>query len=102
MKKPLIAVTLGDPAGIGPEIVVKTVADPATFKMANCIVIGDAGATEQAIKATGADLKINCVEDPADGDYSEGVLNLIDLNNISMAEFDYGKVSAMCGRAAYE
>ena len=49
-----------------------------------------------------ADLKINCVEDPADGDYSEGVLNLIDLSNINMAEFEYGEVSVMCGRAAYE
>ena len=69
MKKPLIAVTLGDPAGIGPEIVVKTVADPETFEKANCIVIGDAGAAGEAIKACGADLRINCVEDPADGDY---------------------------------
>lgn len=101
MKKPLIAVTLGDPAGIGPEIVVKTVADPAVFEVADCIVIGDAGATEQAVKAVGADLRINCVADPADGDYSEGVLNLIDLGNIDMVEFEYGKVSAMCGRAAY-
>ena len=43
MKKPLVAVTLGDPAGIGPEIVVKTVADKDLFEEANCIVIGDAG-----------------------------------------------------------
>ena len=100
MKKPLIAVTLGDPAGIGPEIVVKTVADHGTFEKADCIVIGDAKVAEQTVKTVGAALKINCVEDPADGDYSEGVLNLIDLNNINMAEFEYGKVSAMCGRAA--
>ena len=102
MKKPLIAVTLGDPAGIGPEIVVKTVADHETFEKADCIVIGDAGVAEQAVKVVGADLKINCVEDPSDSDYSEGVLNMIDLNNIDIAEFEYGKVSAMCGRAAYE
>ena len=79
MKKPLVAVTLGDPAGIGPEIVVKTVADKDLFEEANCIVIGDAGIVKQAIGVTGVDLKVNCVEDPADGDYSEGVLNLIDL-----------------------
>ena len=102
MKKPLIAVTLGDPAGIGPEIVVKTVADQDVFEMADCIVIGDAEAAEQAVKAVGADLKVNCVADPADGDYSKGILNLIDMHNIDMAAFEYGKVSAMCGRAAYE
>ena len=102
MKKPLVAVTLGDPAGIGPEIVVKTVADKDLFEEANCIVIGDAGIVKQAIGVTGVDLKVNCVEDPADGDYSEGVLNLIDLANVDLDKFEYGKVSAMCGKAAFE
>ena len=102
MKKPLIAVTLGDPSGIGPEIVVKTVADKSVFEVANCIVVGDARSVERAINVTGADLRINCVEDPADGDYSEGVLNLIDLGNIDPERFEYGKISAMCGKAAYE
>ena len=60
------------------------------------------GTAGLAMKAVGADLKINIVEDPAEGDYSEGILNIIDMHNIDMAEFGYGKVSAMCGRAAYE
>ena len=102
MKKPLIAVTLGDPAGIGPEIVVKTIADKDLFAEANCIVLGDAKIVKQAIGVTGVDLKVNCVEEPADGDYSEGVLNMIDLDNIDMDKFEYGKVSAMCGKAAFE
>ena len=102
MKKPLVAVTLGDPAGIGPEIVVKTVADKDLFEEANCIVIGDAGIVKQAIGVTGVDLKVNCVEDPADGDYSEGVLNLIDLANVDLDKFEYGKDRAMCGKAAFE
>lgn len=102
MKKPLIAVTTGDPAGIGPEIVVRTVADKSAFESADCIVIGDSGSVERAIRVTGADLKVNRVEDPSDGDYSEGVLNLIDLNNIDRDKFEYGKISAMCGKAAYE
>lgn len=102
MIKPLVAVTLGDPAGIGPEIVVRTVADKDIFEHARCIVIGDAEAVEKAIAVTGADLKINCVNGPEEGDYSEGVLNLIDLGNVDMSSFEYGRVSAMCGRAAYE
>ena len=66
------------------------------------LVIGDLGATEQAIGVTAVDLKINCVEDPIDGDYSAGTLNLIDLDNIDIEKFEYGKVSAMCGKAAFE
>ena len=102
MKKPLVAVTIGDPAGIGPEIVVKTIADKDAFEDANCIVIGDSGVIRQTIEVTGADLRINCVDDPADGDYCEGILNLIDLGNIDPDSYEYGKVNAMCGRAAFE
>lgn len=102
MAKPLIAVTMGDPAGIGPEIVARTIDDKEIFNIARCIVIGDRRIMEKAIQIVGADLKIHVTDNPAEGDYSEGVLNLIDLDNINMDQFEYGKVSAMCGQAAYD
>lgn len=102
MEKPIIAVTMGDPAGIGPEIVAKSIADKATYDVARCIVIGDKKVMEKAIKIVGADLKVNVVESPADGDYSYGVLNMIDLDNIDMSRFEYGKINAMCGQAAFD
>lgn len=102
MEKPIIAVTMGDPAGIGPEIVAKSIADKATFDVARCIVIGDKKVMEKAIEIVGADLKVNVVESPADGDYSYGVLNMIDLDNIDMSMFEYGKINAMCGQAAFD
>ena len=102
MEKPIIAVTMGDPAGIGPEIVVKSIADKATFDIARCIVVGDKKVMAKAIEIVGADLKINTVDSPVDGDYSYGVLNMIDLDNIDMSRFEYGKVNAMCGQAAFD
>ena len=102
MEKPIIAVTMGDPAGIGPEIVAKSIADKATFDVARCIVIGDKKVMEKAVEIVGADLKVNVVESPADGDYSYGVLNMIDLDNIDMSRFEYGKINAMCGQAAFD
>ncbi len=102
MKKPLIAVPLGDPAGIGPEIVAKSIADRELFKIADCIVVGDKKVVENAVKITGEDLAVNVVEDPAEGEWREGVLNLIDLDNIDMEKFEFGKVSGMCGKAAFE
>lgn len=102
MEKPIIAVTMGDPAGIGPEIVAKSIADKATFDVARCIVIGDKKVMEKAIEIVGTDLKVNVVESPADGDYSYGVLNMIDLDNIDMSMFEYGKINAMCGQAAFD
>lgn len=101
MKKPLIAVPLGDPAGIGPEIVVRSIADKELFQITDCIVIGDRKVVENAIRITGEDVTLNIVADPAEGDYREGVLNLIDLDNIDMDRFEFGKVSAMCGKAAF-
>ena len=101
MKKPLIAVPLGDPAGIGPEIVVRSIADKELFQITDCIVIGDKKVVENAVRITGEDLTVNVVEDPAEGDYREGVLNLIDLDNIDMEKFEFGKISGMCGKAAF-
>ncbi len=102
MKKPLIAIPIGDCAGVGPEITVKALASDAVKESADCIVIGSRKVLEKAIALTGADLTISVVADPAEGDYREGFLNLIDMDNIDMASFQYGAVQAMCGKAAYD
>ena len=100
-KKPMIAVPIGDPAGVGPEIVAKSCALEKVNKAADVIVIGDRQVMEKAIGIVGADLHINVVEKPADGDYRPGILNLIDLDNIDQSQFSYGLVQAMCGKAAF-
>lgn len=100
--KPVIAVPIGDPAGVGPEIVAKSLALPKVNDAANVIVIGDKKVMEKAIGIVGADLTINVVEKAADGDYRPGIMNLIDLDNIDQSVFKYGVVQAMCGKAAFE
>lgn len=102
MAKPLVAVTLGDPAGIGPEIIARSIADQATFDTANCLVVGDRKIMEKAVAFTGVPLEIKVVRDPAEGEYRFGVLNLLDLDNIDMDYFAFGKISAMCGKAAFD
>lgn len=102
MEKPLIAVPIGDPAGVGPEIVAKALVLPKVFEAADCVVIGDKTIMKNAIKIVGADLTVNVISEPEDGDFREGMLNLIDLGNIDMSKFEFGKVNGMCGKAAYE
>ncbi len=102
MSKSLIAVPIGDPAGVGPEIVAKSVAAKEVFDAADCVVVGDKTIMENAIKISGVSLDIHVIEKPEDGDFSEGVLNLIDLGNIDMSKFEFGKVNGMCGMAAYQ
>jgi 4-hydroxythreonine-4-phosphate dehydrogenase len=103
MARPLIAVPMGDPAGIGPELVLKAAADPETLAEARCAVIGDRAVLERAMAYPGSPrLVLRTMTDPAQGDYSPGILNLLDLGNVDMAGFAIGQVSGMCGRAAYE
>lgn len=99
--KPLVAIPIGDPAGVGPEITVKSLARKDVFDAARCVVVGDKKVIENAVKITGTGLKVNVISEPEEGDYSEGVLNLIDLDNIDMDKFEFGKVQGMCGKAAY-
>jgi len=101
MIKPLIAVPIGDPAGIGPEIVVKSLANKKVYDAVNTIVVGDLKIIQAAINITGVNLKIHVVENPENGQYEPNVLNLIDLDNINMGDFEYGKVCGMCGKAAF-
>ncbi len=102
MDKPAIAIPIGDPAGIGPEIVVRAVADKQVQDTARCVVVGDRAVLENAYGITGITLKTNVITSPEQGDYTQGVLNLIEINNIDMDKLLIGEVSGMCGKAAYE
>lgn len=102
MTKPIIAVPIGDPAGIGPEIVAKAFADEKTQKTARCLAIGDTAVMEQAIRITGVPLRIQKVQNPEDGRYEQGILNLLPIDNIDMNRFTFGKVNGICGKAAFK
>ena len=102
MEKPLIGVPMGDPAGVGAEITVKSLLDKKVTDVARVIVVGDKGAMEQAIGVCGVKARIHTVEDPAAAVDEAGVINLIDLKNVDMAKLKMGEVQAMCGQAAFD
>lgn len=102
MNRPLIAVTSGDPAGIGPEIIIKALSQQSIHTDSRVAVIGDSRIFAKTIQESNSPLSINCITDPSQGIYSYGTLNLIDMPNVNMDTFMSGKVDAMCGRAAYE
>lgn len=102
MNKSLIVIPMGDPAGIGPEIVVKAMGSEEIINSADCIVVGDKQIIQKAINITKTKLEIHSISSVDDAKFKKGILNLIDLNNVDMKQFSYGEVSGMCGRAAYE
>lgn len=102
MNKEYIGVPLGDPAGIGPEIVVKSIVKEETNTYANVVVFGNKEILEKAIEVCEVEMTINVIENPEDGVYNNKTLNLVNIDNIDMDEFVPGEVSGMCGKAAFE
>lgn len=100
--KPLIAVPIGDAAGVGPEIAVKALNSDTVFETARCILVGDGKVVEKAVEKTNSNQKVNVVTEPSMGVFEKGIINLIDLKNIDINKFKFGEISGMCGRAAYE
>lgn len=102
MEKPVIGVPMGDPAGVGAEITVKALLDKKVTDVARVIVVGAKGMMEQAIRVCKAKARIHTVGAPASAVDDEGVINLMDLNNVDMTKLKMGKVQAMCGQAAFD
>ena len=102
LQRPYLAIPIGDSAGIGPEIVLKAVTKPEIIKIAKCVVIGNRKVLEHAFGFLKTEYKINCIKDPEEGIYEQGILNLIDIDNIDIEKFEIGKVSGICGKAAYD
>ncbi|MDS4028713.1 MAG: 4-hydroxythreonine-4-phosphate dehydrogenase PdxA [Candidatus Contendobacter sp.] len=102
MKRGIIGIPLGDIAGIGPEIVVKALANPVVYQTARPLVIGEVGALRRALRVTGLDLALRVVTDPVQGQYQPGAIDLMDLANVDAERIAFGQVQAAAGRAAYE
>ena len=99
--KPIIGVTMGDPAGIGAEIAVKALSYPAIYGSCVPVVIGDDAAVRDAIRFCGSPLVINTIGSPERAQDAYGALNLIDLGLLKPRGWEYKKVSALCGKAAF-
>ena len=101
--RPLLAITLGDPAGIGPEIVLKTLGHDEVYSQCRPLVIGDRRILERAAGWLGpADLQWEFVENPQEGNYAPETIALLDLANADPAFCPIGEVRAATGRAAVE
>ena len=97
---------MGDPAGIGAEIIVKSLARESVQEICLPLVIGDFRVMQQASwEITKLNLDIRRFDRghiPAASAFHPERINVLDLANIDLANFEYGKISATCGKAAFE
>lgn len=101
--RPLLAITLGDPAGIGPEIILKAMTHSQVHEICRPLVIGDRRILKRAASWLGSPLPpVEEVTSPDAGVYAAGTLALLDLHNADPQEIPVGQVRAAAGRAAVE
>lgn len=99
--KPVLLITMGDPAGIGPEVVVKALSHPETRVGCRPVVVGDAAPIRDALAFTASSLQLKTIAFPEEASGDENAIELIDLNKLGKEPFAPGKVSALCGEAAF-
>jgi 4-phospho-D-threonate 3-dehydrogenase / 4-phospho-D-erythronate 3-dehydrogenase len=99
---PIIAITMGDASGIGPEVVLKSLLLAEIFSVCRPVVIGDANFLTALIQSLGLPLRTHRVRSATEGGGQPGQVDILDLDNLDSAEVFVGKVCKACGKAAME
>ncbi len=100
--KPIIAITMGDPAGIGPEIAVKAMIAEHIRAICRPLIIGDAGVIRHTVDLLGMSLQVRNLHDVSEFSYVNDTIEVFDLENVDFKHLIPGKVSKMAGAAAFE
>lgn len=101
--RPILAITMGDPAGVGPEITVKALSDASIYDRCRPLVIGSAAILKNAARITGhSEITVHAVDSPAQALYVPGTIDVLDPGIDQSAEIEPGKVTAAAGEAAFQ
>jgi 4-hydroxy-L-threonine phosphate dehydrogenase PdxA len=101
-ERPIIGITMGDPAGVGPEVTVKALARDEVWDCCRPLVVGDAGVLARAVALVEASLLLHSVADVAEAHFDPAAPDVLDLHNVDPTALQPGRVSAAAGRAAVE
>jgi 4-hydroxythreonine-4-phosphate dehydrogenase len=100
--KPIIGISMGDPAGVGPEIIVRALTRTCVHDICRPIVIGDASVIQQVQRFVDSRLQVRSISRAADARFETETIDVFDLKNVDLPKLALGKVSAMAGNAAFE
>lgn len=102
MSLPKLAITMGDPAGIGPEICARSLNHKEVYDLCRPLIVGDAKILQKAIELLGLDLQVNAIGDVKDAKFEYGTADIFDMNLIDLKTFQWGEVQVQCGNAAFQ
>lgn len=100
MGRPIVAITMGDAAGIGPEIIVKALADAELRSKARMLVIGDLRRLQLAADIVASPLTLRKVAEPSEALFEEGTIDVVDIDCIP-EDLAWGELSAAAGHGSY-
>lgn len=100
MDRPIVAMTMGDAAGIGPELVVKVLAEEATYTLCRPLVVGDVEVMEEIAGALGSDLRFRPVETVGEARFAPGVVEVLRPEGLHVERRAWGVLDAQMGDAA--
>ncbi len=101
-QKPIVAITMGDPASIGPEIAVKALLDKAILTLCRPLLVGDAGVFRDIITRLSLPGTIHVIKEVEEARFAYGTIDVLDLANVEPDKLVFGQVSAMAGHASFE
>ncbi|WHH57987.1 4-hydroxythreonine-4-phosphate dehydrogenase PdxA [Petroclostridium sp. X23] len=103
-KKPILAITMGDPASIGPEISIKALAKNELYDICRPLIIGDARVMENALKTVEVDnpITIHAVKSVEEAKFTYGMIDVYDLDLVDTNSLKLGEISAVGGEAAFQ
>ena len=101
-ERPLIAITIGDPAGVGPEVTVKALDRRDLYEVCRPLVTGDPGVVRTNCQSLGISATVAEVSDPAEGAYQSGVIDVLPAGENIPGPFPTGRIDPRCGLAAVE
>lgn len=103
MIKPILGITMGDPASIGPEITVKALSRKDVYDYCRPVVVGDACMLEKAKKLVGhEEIVIHPVQDVKDALFTPGTIDVYDMKLVNADTLPIGQVSVEAGNAAFQ
>lgn len=100
--RPILGITIGDPAGIGPEITIRSLSSVDVYRCCRPVVVGDSKVLAQEKKAYDLKPKIRILQSISDARFECGTIDLLDLDNVDIEHLKMGEVQAIAGKAAYE
>ena len=100
--KPIIGITMGDPAGVGPEITCKMFANKTVYDFCKPLVVGDSACLNEGMKVGKVSLLLNSIKKVSEGKFIPGIIDVFDLHNVDIKSLKMGEAQAMAGKACVE